>query len=353
MRTCRETVLGACCVSLLVGGGLWYADGRETGGWPSSFAGAQGEIQVNSTLAAVRRIEWAADGQKIISLSQGALCSGECLAMHDAVHGSGTMPIDVAGEAVGGMALAPDSRHLAVATTYGELLWIDLESSNTVVLVDNLPSSMFTAAAISADGRLIAAADARAGSIYVCSPAQGTMLRLTSRRQSNVSVLRFSGDGRRLVSAHGDGSICHWDLATQAVMNEFAGNSQPVTALEFLPGDLRIISAGLDGAVTIRNLDSGHEEWRGEFESPGITTLAVSPDGRTAAWGGFNQRIVVWDLELNEKKFEFKVFAHYISQLKFAPDGTTLAIAGQEAIIRLYDMKSRTEKEGIHVGRSL
>jgi WD40 repeat protein len=137
------------------------------------------------------------------------------------------------------------------------------------------------------------------------------------------------------------------------VLNEFAGNSQPVTAVEFLPGDQRIISAGLDSVVSIHNLDSGHEEWRGEFEYAGFTTLAVSADGRTAAWGGCNRRIVVWDLEINEKKFEFKIPAHYVSQLKFAPDGTTLAIAGQEDIIRLYDMKSGTEKEGIHVGRSL
>jgi WD40 repeat protein len=273
--------------------------------------------------------------------------------MHDAVYGSGAMPIDVAGEPVSAIALGPDSRHLAVATYRGKLLWIDLESSNTAVLVDNLRSSMFTTAAISADGRLLAAADARAGSIYVCSPAQGTMLRLTARRQSSVSVLRFSRDGRRLVSAQSDGSICHWDLATQAVLNEFAGSSQPVTAVEFLPGDQRIISAGVDSVVSIRNLDSGHEEWRGKFEHAGITTLALSPDGRIAALGGYNRRIVVWDLEINEKKFEFKIPAHYVSQLKFAPDGTTLAVAGREAMIRLFDMRLGTEREGIHVGQSL
>jgi WD40 repeat protein len=344
--------MGTCCVSLLVGAGLWYADSRETVRWPSTFAGAESETQVTSTLAAVRRIEWSADGQKIISLSQGALCSGECLAMHDAIHGSGAMPIDVAGEPVGAMALSPDSRHLAVTTYCGKLLWIDLDSSNTVALVDDVHSN-FTAAAISADGRLLAAADARTGSIYVCSPAQGTMLRLTVRRQSSVSVLRFSEDGRRLISAHNDGSICHWDLATQAVLNELAGNSQPVTAVEFLPGDQRIISTGVDGAVRIRNLDSSHEEWSVESGDAGISTLAMSPDGRTAAWGGYNRRIVVWDLELNEKKFEFKFPAPVVSQLKFAPDGTTLAVAGRGAMIRLYDMRSGTEKEGIHVGRSL
>ena len=350
MRTFRESVLGTCCVSLLVGGGLWYADSRETGRWPSISSGAESENQMTSMLAGVHRIEWSADGQKMISLSQGALCPGECLAMHDAVHGSGTMPIDVAGESVCAIAMGPDSRHLAVTTHRGKLLWIDLDSSNTVALVDNVHSNL-TAAAISADGRLLAAADA--GAIYVWNLAQGTAIRLPARRQSSVSVLRFSRDGRRLVSAQSDGSICHWDLATQALLNEFAGNCQPVTAVEFLPGDQRIISAGVDNAVRIRNLDSGHEEWRGEFGDAGITTLAVSPDGKTAAWGGFDHRIVVWDLELNEEKFEFKIPAHYVSQLKFAPDGTTLAVAGRESIIRLYDTKSGSEKEGIQVGRSL
>jgi WD40 repeat protein len=337
---------------LLVGGGLWYADNRETGRWPSISPGAESENQVTSTLAAVHRIEWSADGQKIISLSQGALCSGECLAMHDAVHGSGAMPIDVAGEPVGAMALSPDSRHLAVATYRGKLLWIDLESSNIVALVDDVRSTMFTAVAISEDGRLLAAADSGAGGIYVWNPAQGTVLRLPARRQSNVSVLRFSMDGRRLVSAHNDGSICHVDLATQVVLNEFAGSGLPATAVAFLPGDQRIISAGLDGAVRIRNLDSSHDECRVESGRAGITSLAVSPNGRTAAWADHNRRIVVWDLELNEKKFEFKIPASYVSQLKFAPDGTTLAVAGREGMIRLYDMQSGTEKEGIDVGRN-
>jgi WD40 repeat protein len=353
MNTCREAVVWTCSLILLVCGARWFADAHEPGRWFAHFSGA-GDInhEVVPTLVAVRRLEWSADGQKIVSLSQGGFGPGECLAVHDAVQGSGAVPIDVSGEPVGAIALAPDSRHLAVGTHRGRLWWIDLDSLNTVVLVEDLRSPMFTAAAVSADGRVLAAA-AGVGGIYLCNPAQGTALRLPARRQSNASVLRFSGDGRRLISAHNDGSICHWDLSTRAVLNEFAGNGWPVTAVAFLSGDRRIISTGLDNAVRIRNLDSGHEEWRGESGDTGITTLAVSPDGRTAAWGGYNRRIVVWDLELNEKKFEFKIPAPYVTQLRFAPDGTTLAVAGREAMIRLYDMRSGTEREGIHVGQSL
>ena len=175
MRTCRESIVGICCVSLLVGVGLWYADNRETGQWMSTSSGAGGENEVTSSPAAIGRIEWSADGQKIISLSRGAFGPGECLAMHDPVQGSGAMPIDAAGEPVAAIAMGPDLRHLAVATYRGQLLWIDLESSNAVVLVDDARSALFTAVAVSADGHLLTAADS-AGCIYVYHIEQGTVL---------------------------------------------------------------------------------------------------------------------------------------------------------------------------------
>jgi WD40 repeat protein len=150
-----------------------------------------------------------------------------------------------------------------------------------------------------------------------------------------------------------DGSICHWQLETGTLLREIAGNGLPATAVAFLPGDQRIISAGLDGGVRICDLRSGREEWRGEFGKLGISALALAPDGKIAAWGGYDHRIVIWDVELKEKRFEITIPATVVSQLKFSRDGTTLAIAGRERTIRLYDTQTWSEKEGIPVGPPL
>ena len=368
MKTRATALPGTLCVVALVAAGAWYARLSEDGHWPLAVFTAGGKPQATVNTFSVSRAEWSADGRLLLSISRGETGAEGTLALHDAPRWSGQAAIAVAGEFVTCASLAPDGLHALVGTAHSRLWWIDPTSRDpasfetasfeTAGLVELRHPQSFTATAVARNGLRVAAGTSL-GSIYLCDPAAGTSILLPSERQSSISDLHFSCDGKQLASARNDGSVAVWDLVNTTLLQEFAGHELPATTAEFIPGDIpgdvhdlpRIISAGMDDTIRIWDIADGRELWRGEFGLIGVTTLAVSADGKVAAWGGFANKVIVWDLERGRKQFEIITPASVVLHLSFSPDGTLLAVAGSETTIRLYDAATGAERDGIEIGR--
>jgi WD40 repeat protein len=238
-----------------------------------------------------------------------------------------------------------------VATHTGRLWWIGLESEERTALIELAAGSGFVAAALSPDGSQAAAAST-AGAIYLGNPESRVMAVFASGPRSRISELRFSDDGRRLVCAGQDGSLCVWDLQSGEIQQIWKGHDQTAMAAAFLT-DERIISAGLDDTIRIWDGSTGHEMWRGEFGLSGVHALALSGDGTIAAWGGRQRRIVVWDLENSRKKYEIPVPASMIFDMQFSPDSNSLAVAGTEGMLRLYAAQTGIETQALELRQAL
>jgi WD40 repeat protein len=350
MRISRETLAGTVLISALVAVGMWYANDPDVQHWPPSpfGAGATGQLMPQFT---VHSIDWSADGQRLLAVYRGEDDLTTRMTLHEVSSATGSISIDGMGDSVSASALAPDGRHVLVGSDQGRLWWIDPDSQEFPIRLNEFPeSTRISAATISADGLLVAAATAR-GSIRLYDPTRRASVELTTRGKSSVADLRFSGDGNQLVSAHNNGQVSVWNVVTRKLLQEFPGHEQerPAIAASFLSDGNRVISAGLDDTVRIWEISSGRELWRGEFGLYGVRALAVSPDARTAAWGGFNHKIIVWDLECGRKKFEITTSASIILNLKFSPDGTSLATAGREGTIRFYDVQTGAEMQRLEV----
>jgi WD40 repeat protein len=155
---------------------------------------------------------------------------------------------------------------------------------------------------------------------------------LATCRKSSIANLRFSRDGKWLVSAQNNGRVSLWNVATGERLPEFIGHQGPVTAAILLADSKRILSAGLDNTIRTWDIADGREIQRQEFEPGDVKALAVSIDGTVAAWGGYSHKIVIWDLECGQRKFVVTHPAANISGLEFSPDGTLLAAAGTERL---------------------
>src|SRR5262249_4471592 len=151
----------------------------------------------------------------------------------------------------------PDGLRALIGTWFGELQWVDLESQATTTLV-KLPRSQnyipITATAISDDGELVAGG-LGTGSILLYNCAEGSSRVFTAGRGSKLSDLRFARG--RLLSAHNDGHIQLWDVASGESLQEFAGHDGPATAAAMLSDEKRILSGGTDDTVRIWDLASG------------------------------------------------------------------------------------------------
>jgi hypothetical protein len=347
MTSRKREIVGGLCIAIVVAIGIWHANYPELLGRQLSLNSA-GTSRNPAPETRVRQVYWSADGSMLLSLARGNHSAKRNLFWHGIGEKCFQMPIDAGDAPITSAALAPDGRHALVGTGDGRLAWIGLESAEVVLLAVLPAASFFTATAVAGDGRLLVAGT-DTGSIHLYDSTHFDSTILASTSISGVTQVSFSRDGIHLVCAQNNGRIGLWNMATGKPVQEFEGHRDTVTGAFLLPGNMQIISSGLDDTVRIWDVAYGREMWHGEFNLQGVTTLAVSADGTIAAWGGRKGRIYLWDLELVRKALEIETSASVISHLTFSADGQSLAVAEDDELIHFYDARAGTELEGIRV----
>jgi WD40 repeat protein len=69
----------------------------------------------------------------------------------------------------------------------------------------------------------------------------------------------FSPDGRRLVSASGDGTLKVWDVQTGQEALTLKAHMREVTSVTFSPDGKRLASASGDGTVKVWDASNGSQ----------------------------------------------------------------------------------------------
>jgi WD40 repeat protein len=333
-------VVGTLGIGAVVLAGIWYGCDAGLCEWTSPFAAQRQESRSNIASAFGMRVEWSANGQTLLVVSRNGADAKGRITLHDLSRPDLSTAVDVEGEYVHCTSPGRDGYFLA-ATGEGRLWSIDGTTGEITRLAESPVPQPFHATAVAPGGSVVAAGTSK-GSVYLCEPAGLRATPLPTVRTSAINDLCFSGDGALLLSGSGDGTIALWDAKTRGLVQEFTGHGQPAMAVACLR-NRRVMSVGLDDTTRIWNIETGREEWRGQFGLNGVLTLAVSRDLRTAAWGGFDSRVVVWDLEREQKQFEIRTPMSVVAHLRFSPNGTLLAVAGKERFIRIYDVHTGAE----------
>ncbi|NKB18900.1 MAG: hypothetical protein HC770_14375, partial [Pseudanabaena sp. CRU_2_10] len=84
----------------------------------------------------------------------------------------------------------------------------------------------------------------------------GKCLQVLSGHQQLVTVVRFSPDGRQLVSGSADRTIKHWDLDTGECLQTLSGQQHWVWAMIFITPNL-LLSASQDESIQCWDLQMG------------------------------------------------------------------------------------------------
>ncbi|HYO54562.1 pentapeptide repeat-containing protein, partial [Archangium sp.] len=74
-----------------------------------------------------------------------------------------------------------------------------------------------------------------------------------------IQSVSFAPDGRRLVSAGGDGTVRLWEAESGRELRSLSGHDGTVWSVSFSPDGRRLASAGADGAVRLWEAESGRE----------------------------------------------------------------------------------------------
>jgi WD40 repeat protein/serine/threonine protein kinase len=164
---------------------------------------------------------------------------------------------------------------------------------------------------------------------------------------NNASLLAFSADGKRLVSAIWDSSLMQWDVE--------ARNPKPVRTVHrygilshggvFSLDGKHLFSVGSESVIRIWNVVNGAEEAVPlEGHTSWIYAVAISADGTRLASAGADSTVLVWDV--TSRKLLHTCLGHIamVIGLAFSPDGQILASAGWDHTIRLWDVKNGQQR---------
>jgi WD40 repeat protein len=110
----------------------------------------------------------------------------------------------------------------------------------------------------------------------------------------------FSLDGKRLITASGDGVARIWALDTGNILGDpiQTQTGKGIESAEFSPDQTRIVTASWDGDARIFDVKTGHLVGNPLTGSaPGIASAAFSPDGRRIVTAAFDGTAQIWDAD--------------------------------------------------------
>jgi WD40 repeat protein len=197
--------------------------------------------------------------------------------------------------------------------------------------------------AFSGDGKLLAVGTGRGtapGSIpvvHVWDLTTGQERHTLRGHDQQISALRFTADGKKLISASADGTMRVWDLTRGQEERQLWGHESAVSGLELATGGRHLVSCSADGTVRVFDFASGKELRR--LDCP-VRGISLAPDGRKliVAAGA----VLTWDVQTGGQR---QLLATANAQgVRYSPDGKTLAVLDGDGQVALWDLATNRER---------
>jgi WD40 repeat protein len=262
----------------------------------------------------------------------------------------------------------PDGKRMVVASwDHTCTLW-DVDKRDKICRLEG-PEQHINSADITREGIIAAGSDD--GTVRIWDSA-GNLLHTTKGHHEGIFRVRFTPDGKQVLSASLDGTVRVWDAATGGHVATLLGHSRGVRALTVLP-DGRAFTGGLDRQILEWNVGTAgsrphndpavysavftpdgrriavaggkavriHNYWTGQqladIEAPGIViTLEYATDGRRLLVTGIQTGRIV-DADTGATLVDLKNVPSRIEHATFSPDCSQVLVVGPRSVAGIWD----------------
>lgn len=235
---------------------------------------------------------------------------------------------------------SPDGKLLAVANANTVSVWSVASGKRLHALPGHW--GQVTSLTFSHNGKLLASGGDVDGAAIIWNVAtQKPVHRLTGHYMS-VTALSFSQDDSTLAS--GDGRAPHennsyeaqirlWDVASGRLVKQFTGHLNGIHCLSFSPDGRRLVSAGGDGKTRLWEIATG-QRLAQLFGEDGRKFVKFAPDGKAILVAGERGELAVWKPDLSEAIRKFGDKGQTIRLADFLSSGSlaSLTLLPREAM---------------------
>lgn len=131
---------------------------------------------------------------------------------------------------------------------------------------------------------------------YYSALSEEPRIILQSGHKTEVKTVKYSSDGKYIVSGGADGSVKLWDAASGQLLKNLGATLGAVGSAEFSPRGERVIAASELGGARVWEIESGAISAQ-NFHNRAVTSAAFYPDNRLAASADVDGAIKIWDLQ--------------------------------------------------------
>ena len=148
-------------------------------------------------------------------------------------------------------------------------------------------------------------------------------------------ALRFTHDGRHLLTGAANGSLTEWSLSTGIPTRILQGHRGAITSIDLLPDGSRYVTASTDKTAIIWNAESGTPVATCKGHKGGVLSAAFSPAGPQVITMGTDNRVGYWDEETGTN-ISFAPISKHARQIAVLHDGH-LAASGEHGQMHVLD----------------
>ena len=132
-------------------------------------------------------------------------------------------------------------------------------------------------------------------------PRRARSSRRFAAHPGGVQCLKFSRDGRTLVTCGKDNKVNVWDLATTKVKTTISGHSNHVYSLDLSRDERTLLTGGKDATAVLWDVATGQLKGNIPGNKASIEVVRYSPDGTIFAVAGWDWVVDIWDAATGEK----------------------------------------------------
>jgi WD40 repeat protein/serine/threonine protein kinase len=149
---------------------------------------------------------------------------------------------------------------------------------------------------------------------------------------TRISALDLSSDGSRFAFSAQDGRVMLRDGVPGEQVTTLGSHRGRVTALTFLAGDERLVSAGEDGVLRSWDLATGRELGAWPTGGRQIRTLTPGPEGRAVVARTFEREVLAWDLTRSADCDVLDEHTRYVYDVDVLPDGRAVTVSWDRTV---------------------